>query len=430
MADFPLSDYGFHSVYRTFSGIALEQTLRCPNMCVFCAKARDGHTNVTMSRDDLDFVLDLLPSFAGWVALSGSGDAMLVDDLPERIARIKAAWHRCRPGITTTLTFRRDKSFFQDLFGAGLNSMLVSCYGHTAEDHKKIHGSSLFSVVLDNLRTLGSLPRSMTKNVVLRNFTNAQEAFGIQDEREKRETFFAFARSQGIERFNSISCFPWNPGKKTDGEALWQRPSPCPVVWGESAGELIIHANLDVVPCCMMFGKEMVLGNLRNQSLAEMFSGETYRSFHEKWWNIRPGDIPYCNTCQFYSGGASRGELDRMSAWQVRELRGKKVIFWGAGEAYRAYKSFFVDCEPVAILVDSQREERKEEIDGIPLYHPDEFLPTLTEPLPLVIFAMQEASPKILRTLKEKYGTYKPSKLVICPANAHIEAPVQPFFQD
>ena len=54
----------------------------------------------------------------------------------------------------------------------------------------------------------------------------------------------------------------------------------------------------------------------------------------------------------------------------------------------------------------------------------------LTEPLPLVIFAMQKNSPKILQTLKEKYAFYKPSKLVICPANARIEVPVEPFFQD
>ena len=179
----------------------------------------------------------------------------------------------------------------------------------------------------------------------------------------------------------------------------------------------------------MMFDKELVLGNLRKQTLEEIFTGDTYRFFYEKWRNMRPGDIPYCNTCQFYSG-ASQPELARMAAWQARDVRGQKAVFWGAGEAYRAYKSFFADCEPVAMLVESQEREREREIDGIPLYHPDDFLPTLTEPLPLVIFAMPEASPKILRKLKEEYAFYTPSKLIICPANAHIVPPVEPFFQD
>ena len=82
------------------------------------------------------------------------------------------------------------------------------------------------------------------------------------------------------------------------------------------------------------------------------------------------------------------------------------------------------------MLMDTLADAGPKHIDGIPVHHPDAFLPTLTEPLPLVIFAMQKNSPKILQTLKEKYAFYKPSKLVICPANAKIEVPVEPFFQD
>lgn len=80
--------------------------------------------------------------------------------------------------------------------------------------------------------------------------------------------------------------------------------------------------------------------------------------------------------------------------------------------------------------MDTPADAGQKYIDGIPVHHPDAFLPTLTEPLPLVIFAMQKASPRILQTLKEKYAYYKPSKLVICPANAQLRPRVEPFFQD
>ncbi len=200
----------------------------------------------------------------------------------------------------------------------------------------------------------------MTAKVVLKSFNNTQNIFNLCNTEEKRKIFHAFARQQGIENHMSISCFPWNPGKKPDGHALWERPSPCPVLWGSGAETLTVHYDLDVVPCCTMFGKELVLGNLRSQTLEEIFTGDTYRSFCEKWRNMRPGDIPYCNTCQFYYG-ASQPELARMAAWQARDVRGQKVVFWGAGEAYRAYKSFFADCEPVAMLVESQERERERE---------------------------------------------------------------------
>ncbi len=171
-------------------------------------------------------------------------------------------------------------------------------------------------------------------------------------------------------------------------------------------------------------------GNLRSMSLDEIFNSKSYKQFYQSWWEMRPEDIPGCNTCQVYRACAHPNELTRMAHWQARKLHGQKVVFWGAGEAYRAYKNFFVDCEPIAMLMDTPNAIEQKEIDAIPVYHPDAFLPSLAEPLPLVIFAMQKASPKILKTLKEKYPFYNPSKLVICPANAEIEVPVEPFFQD
>ena len=104
---------------------------------------------------------------------------------------------------------------------------------------------------------------------------------------------------------------------------------------------------------------EVHFGNLRNMSLKEIFNGKSYKHFYQSWWEMRPEDIPVCNTCQRYKASAARDELARMAAWQARELRGRKVIFWGAGEAYRAYKSFFADCDPIAMLVDCQKEGRK-----------------------------------------------------------------------
>lgn len=415
---FPLPNYGYNSVYGTFSSIGLEQTLRCPNKCVFCVKAAAGHGNTVMSLDDLDFALDVLPTASCPVDLSGSGDALLVDDLPERIARIKKVWPDSKPSITTTLTFRRDRSFFYDIFAAGLDKIWVSCYGHTAEDYKKLHGSCLFHVVQENLQTLGQLPSSMKDCLTIKIFDNTEEFFGISSAVAKAESFLETTRSYGITHTHHTRCFSWNRPSPPDGRALWELPVPCSVIWGNGAGFLYVQVDLDIVPCCLMYDKKMVLGNLRTHTLDEIFNGRKYRFFYEKWKQMRPGDIPHCNTCQHYDVYCYRDELMRMAAWQARELRGQEVVFWGAGEAYRAYKSFFADCKPVAMLLDSPGKSAY--VDDIPVYRPEELLPTLVESLPLVIFATQDASPKILHKLKEKFTSYKPTRLVVCPANAHV----------
>ena len=423
--DFPLPNFGYPSVYQCFYAIALEQTRACPNNCVFCAFARAGHEHVTMSKDDLCYVLNMFPKFSGTVIFS-SGEVLTLKDLPDRIGLVKQAWPDCHLILKTTFNLPHDKKYIQDLL-MGTDSMTISCYGHTPEDYAKIHGSNRFPVLEQNLAILGSLPAEMTDKITLRYFDNAGILFNVKAADEKREKFLSAAQKKGIKKFDLNQHFRWNPPKPVDGHALWDLPYPCDVVWGGRAGTLNVLYNLDVAPCCMT-RDAIVLGNLRKNTLEEIFTGETYTAFRRAWWEMRPGDIPVCNTCQWYQPSDWRDELARMAAWQARDVRGRKAVFWGAGEAYRAYKSFFADCEPVAMLVESQ--EREREVDGIPLYHPADFLPTLTEPLPLVIFAMPEASPKILHKLKEDYAFYKPEKLIICPANAHIVPPVEPFFQD
>ncbi len=346
-------------MYDQFSTILLEQTRFCPNNCVFCAYAKVGHEQVTMSREDLSYILAMFPKFSGEVDFT-SGEVLTLKDLPERIALVKQAWPDCQLNITTTFNLPHDKNYIQDLFLMGMDSMMISCYGHTPEDYAKIHGSHRFSILEQNLAVLGSLPAEMTDKVTLRYFDNAGMLFNVKAADEKREKFFSTARKIGINKRDTRHCLPWNPPKPADGHALWEPPYPCDVVWGTKAGTLTILYNLDVVPCCVM-RDELVLGNLRKNTFEEIFTGETYTAFRRAWWEMRPGDIPVCNTCQFYQGSGWRDELARLAAWQARDVRGQKVVFWGAGEAYRAYKSFFADCEPVAMLVESQERERERE---------------------------------------------------------------------
>ncbi len=426
--NFPLPNYGQISVYKRFTAITLEQTRKCHNKCIFCSRASAEHQNVSMDKSDLSFILDMFPGYSEEVSF-GSGEVFMLKDLPERVQMVKKSWPKCKLQITTTFNISRGEEYIRELFHAGLDSLYISCYAYTNDDYKKVHGSDNFSNLEENISVIENLPKSMSDKIVFRYFKNYGSLFNIKEAENKFNIFKRKMENAGIKNFDPRQCFPWSIPQPLNGYAAWHLPFPCDVVWGNRSRALNILYNLDVIPCCMM-RNEIIFGNLKTMSLEEIFTGDTYKSFYRAWWQMQPEKIPVCNSCQVYATYAERDELARMAAWQAREVRGQKVIFWGGGEAYRAYKSFFVDCEPVAMLMDTPNATEQKEIDGIPVYRPDVFLPALTEPLPLVIFAMQEASPKILQTLKEKYSFYKPSRLIICPANAHIVAPVKPFFQD
>lgn len=422
---YPLPNHGFNSVYKTFHSVYLQQTSRCPNNCVFCAyikgvRKQDPSACKTMPMEDLEHVLKSLPDFSGYVSLGMAGEGMLLADMPERIRLIKSYWPRCRCALTTTFNIWRDETFVASIFGNGLDNMSISCYAYTDADYETVHGSKQFQGLQKNILALGKLSPDQQAKVDIAYFSDLGKSLGIQEAEKKWAEFQKFAKENGIRRFIGHDRFSWNPPRHLDGRADWRLPSPCSVLWGAKAGVLNVHVNLDIVPCCMFTGEDFILGNLRESSLKEIFNSEKWHFFRDAWQNMQPQNIPVCNGCQVYVDFSRPEELARMAAYQAQTLQGKEAYFWGAGEAWRAYGSFFNSVRPVAMLLD-QNAANITEIDGIPVRHPDS---VLKDPrgvtLPLVIFASPKASAKIFQTLKERYPEYRPEKIVIVPANSAL----------
>ena len=56
--------------------------------------------------------------------------------------------------------------------------------------------------------------------------------------------------------------------------------------------------DLDVIPCCFDFTGTVTSSNLREQSLAEIFAGETYRKFIEAHLANQIEVYPVCGGCE------------------------------------------------------------------------------------------------------------------------------------
>ena len=188
-----------------------------------------------------------------------------------------------------------------------------------------------------------------------------------------------------------------------DGEQdHWSIPVPCHILWGAKAGRCEVHANLDVVPCCLFPENEYVFGNLRKMTVEEIFISQAAKYFRNALWNGEIRKIPVCNTCQCYDCRTSnREEIDRIVAWEAARLRGEKVFFWGTGQAYRQFAGFFDACHPIGIIVEGKNVPS--EIDDIPTVPPEVLLDPRFAKIPVVVFAWSEVSSKILAKIKEKY---------------------------
>jgi radical SAM protein with 4Fe4S-binding SPASM domain len=347
-----LPDYGPYGIVRRFSRIVLEQTAHCPNKCVFC-KFRRRSRKGDMSVSDLEHVLRSFPPYAGRVELSGNGEPLTLDDLPERARLIKDYWPQAALNVLTSCNVTRDKNYFTRLLRAGVSDIRISCYGHTPEDYRALHGRDAFSELLANIDRLAACAMRFGARIHVDTFASSESIFNIKESERKYREFAGYLRARGITDIIRKPVYSGQEALRLRNVPAHVRPFPCSVVWGHRADEIMVGWDLEVWPCCFMPEREHSLGNLRESSLQEIYSSPRYREFYFRHWNRDVASLPVCRECSQPNHSPSHDELVRLAAWEGNRLAGQNVYFWGCGEAYRRYKIFFAQARPQCILYDA-----------------------------------------------------------------------------
>lgn len=424
----PLPFWGKPSITNKFFQIDIELINFCANKCIFCCVKKDAKEKRIMSMADLELVLKQFPEYEIDVNLTDTGDSLLVDDLPDKIKLIKQYWPKCNLHLNTTLAIKRDKEYLHALFENGLNCMSISCYAFTPDDYLWLHGSKNYAIVIDNLVKLSCMKPIFREKVRLKRMTNISFYYPMDDYEQKEKRFLDKFRELGFNNFLDRYFLSVNDDKHIDVQCAYNLPIPCNYLYGFSSGMCSIRANLDIVPCCLTPDLENAYGNLNQNSLDEIYNGDKARKFRELMWKMKIDKIPVCNKCKYYGTGVSNDkELERIISWQGKQLSGKKVLFFGNGEAYRYYRQFFSETIPVGIIIDNYYKDKNE--DEIPVLSSDVLGREEYKYLPLVIFAFQDISSKLLEMIYQKY--HKPTaEIYVCPPNYVRATPKGPVFYD
>jgi MoaA/NifB/PqqE/SkfB family radical SAM enzyme len=408
----PLPDHGPLGIYRRFQKIVLESTNRCPNSCVFC-KYRQNTKKGSMSFFELEHLLRTLPPHIGEVDLSGSGEPLLLDDLPERTRLIKYHWPDASITIITSLNVPRNMRYFTRLLQSGVSTIGISCYGHTAEDYHALFGRDAFEDMRRNLEVLTTCARQFNVNISVHTFLQTDVVFNIREPEQKRAAFVEYLRAHGVTDIIAKPIYSGQGRLALPNVKTVPPPFPCSVVWGFRAGQLIVSWDLEVWPCCfIMHEKGGSLGNLREVNLATIYASPRYLRLYESHWDGSAMNNFSCKACTHPNSFSSYGEQIRLAAYQGIQLAGIKVYFWGCGETYHKYKLFFAQTKPQCILLDTPG-DRPDEVDGISVRHPDEVL-THGEKLPIIIFASPENNAVIMDAICARYQEWQGSDIVPC----------------
>jgi radical SAM protein with 4Fe4S-binding SPASM domain len=158
----------------------------------------------------------------------------------------------------------------KELLSCGLDYLRVSIY----EEEKTY-------LVARNVSLLHSMRGDQEKPFIFVKFFTQEQAVRMCAQ-------FTWKADQiGVEGLHSIGSDLVQFG----GHALTHKACPYPFY------NLVVKSNGDVVPCCVAWEKSLVIGNVKDQTLREIWKGEALARIHRLHLEGRAGELAACRNC-------------------------------------------------------------------------------------------------------------------------------------
>jgi MoaA/NifB/PqqE/SkfB family radical SAM enzyme len=280
-----------------FQEIHIENTNSCGYKCVMCPRESQTRSIGYMGQEDFQLVLERIGPFGGMFHLHGFGEPLLDRALIPKIHSLKAALPKASSLIFSTLGVRVKEDYFARLLEAGLNLIVVSLYGFTREEYKRVHGADGFELVTRNLSLLSEAQKLHPKsfNAIIKIPSNAISSSLPLAQSPERIAFCEWVTSLGFDIGEWLYVHNYGDGRSYHAP---NQDRMCPVIRGKRKNILNITWDLNVIPCCYDFNATIPFGNLRKNTLDEIFSSPEYLSF---WIAHQTGDLsayPVCQNCE------------------------------------------------------------------------------------------------------------------------------------
>ncbi|GIH11882.1 radical SAM protein [Rugosimonospora africana] len=266
----------------------VELTNRCPYTCEMCPRTHF----MTRQTGDLDLALfrrliDEVAPHQSYLGLHHFGESLLHRGLPEAVRIGREAG--VRAGISCNPPSLRP-ALAQELLDAGLANMVLSLDSTDPDTYRSIRGrAARFDVADRNLRELirrrdaGGYELAVTAQMI-RMDANDSEA----------ERFLAYCKEIGVDRAIVVRLGRWDfEPDYIDRIGTVDAPgytAPCSLPWSSVA----VLWDGRVVPCAHDYDGLVVLGDLRERTLAEIWRDAAVAGFRA---GNRTSEL--CTRCSF-----------------------------------------------------------------------------------------------------------------------------------
>lgn len=275
-----------------FKQIRIENTNACPCKCLICPREKMTRRVGTMSLEDFSLVLKRLDfSYEQILHLHGYGEPLLDPYLIQKVQMSRRQWPRAEIQFYSTLGVPVEKDFFSKIINAGVSTIYVSCYGWDEKSYRAFHGVDHFSQVLENLRHLCEAKKLCGNLMVLLWFSGKEMMDACLVQEKKRALFLRKLQEMGIDGIAEQELHNFGDGRTyhRDVQRRCFRLLPIEI--------LQITWDLKVIPCCFDYNAQMPLGDMRLQTLKEIFDGRPYEDLLRAHFFSDFQQYPICQKC-------------------------------------------------------------------------------------------------------------------------------------
>lgn len=268
--------------------IGIESTGRCNIDCYMCPRQEMTRGEGDMDMDLYRRIIDDVGAELEFVWLQHYGEPFLHKGIFDMIRYAKAAG--LRTGISTNATVLGE-SIIDGIFSAGLDYIILAFDGATKETYEKIRVGAKFDRVIGNIRNF--LDEKVKRGEKI--FTVVQCIY-MDDTENEIKAFKRIWDVPGVDGIRIRQVTYSGEGRFSN----WQETKPCYWLWSDP------HIKWDgtVVPCCQDVNGVYALGNMRDNTLGELWNSKKMQDLRRMHIEGRGGEVELCKGCNMYQPSA------------------------------------------------------------------------------------------------------------------------------
>lgn len=300
--------------------VYVEPTNICNFRCVFCPESFMEYEDIAgglfkLAPDDFERIASQIIAIGGVQTLNFymMGEPFANRNLFDYI-RIAKERSLGRKLILTSNGSLLKKDHYTRLCQSGLDYLRISIYGPNEDAHRKNTGSTVkLARIRENVAGLKAF-RDEHGYATPHIYVKMIESDRTEENTEFLGTFQNVGDEVGLE-----PVMNWNDPDQgnlsgIDSDRLQDqgyfanKKTVCPFPFYT----LVIHSDLKVSACCVDWDKKIIIGDLRTQTLREIWRGEALHALQLAHLEGRRRSLPGCNNCTYLY--TAPDNLDALSA--------------------------------------------------------------------------------------------------------------------